>query len=187
MPNIEMKSTYADLAKAREAALRLGGKFLWKDCQVDTYFHTKVGKLKLRQSKLNGSELLPYIKTDTDGLKKSDYAKLPVEDAALVKHLFSSLLGQKSEVKKNREVYLIGNVRVHLDEVEGLGNFLEFEAVYEESSGTTQAAEHSKVIKLMREFGVEAGDLLEGSYPELLARAATRESGLESGTVAYPL
>jgi predicted adenylyl cyclase CyaB len=170
MPNIEMKAFYPDLARAREIAIQLGGTLLWVDTQLDTYFYTRAGKLKLRESGRNGAELLPYIKKEADGLKRSDYAKLPVEDAVLVKDLLSELLGRKQEVRKTREVYLIGNVRVHLDQVEGLGNFLEFEAVFAEDSPQTQSAEERKVNDLMEQFGVERERLREGSYPELLSQ-----------------
>jgi adenylate cyclase class 2 len=167
MPNIEIKARCQDLAQARAHAVRLGGRHLWTDRQVDTYFFTRGGKLKLRQSELNGSELIPYLKKDVNGLKRSDYAKLPVKEADLVKGLLADLLGQKSEVCKTREVYLIGNVRVHLDEVEDLGSFLEFEAVFSEEAD--QPREQIKVNDLMKEFGVRQDDLCEGSYPDLIA------------------
>ena len=171
MPNIEMKTRFKDLAQARETALRLGGKLLWKDTQIDTYFTTRAGKLKLRESGLNGAELIPYLKTDAAGLKRSDYARIPVNDPVLVKTLFTQLLGQRLEVRKNREVYILGNVRVHLDEVAGLGNFMEFEAVIEKDTRQVQEEEKEKVLRLMKEFGIEDADLLEGSYPDLLAGA----------------
>lgn len=172
MPNIEMKARCPDLSKARETAVALGGNFLWKDLQRDTYFHTKTGKLKLRESGLNGSELLPYIKTENDGLKRSDYAQLPVQDAVLVRGLFDQLLGTAYEVRKEREVYLIGNVRVHLDEVVGLGNFIEFEAVFTDDSPSAEEAETRKVAELMQRFGVRPDQLFSCSYPELLAGEA---------------
>lgn len=149
--------------------MELGGKFLWKDQQVDTYFHTKKGKLKLRQSGLNGNELLPYIKIDEGGLKRSDYANLPVVNASLVEKLFDQLLGTVVRVEKMREVYLIENVRVHLDQVMGLGCFLEFEAVFSDDTPEVEQAESRKVAELMQKFGVKPENLLLGSYPELLA------------------
>lgn len=168
MPNIEMKAPFKDLAKARQKAKDLGGKFLWKDEQIDTYFQTKKGKLKLRQSRLNGSELLPYLKTEDGGLKRSDYVRLPTLEPQLLAVILDQLLGTKTVVRKIREVFLIDNVRVHLDEVDGLGNFLEFEAVFEEDSPRVQMAEHRKVVELMGHFGVTKSDLIQGSYPEMI-------------------
>jgi predicted adenylyl cyclase CyaB len=169
MPNIELKCRYPDLSKARFISQKLGGKYLWKDCQVDTYFNTVKGKMKLRESLKNGSELLPYIKIDQQGLRRSDYAKIPIGEPNLVKHLLSELLGTKFEVRKNREVYLIKNVRIHLDEVEHLGVFLEFEAVFQEDSLEVVAQEREKVLALMGQYGISDKDLLDCSYPELMS------------------
>ena len=175
MPNIEMKAICNDLDKARANALRLGAIPLWKDSQVDTYFHTKAGKLKLRESGENGAELLPYIKTEQAGLKRSDYAKIPISDPILVKSLLEELLGKRLVVKKTREVLLIGNIRVHLDEVEGLGKFLEFEAVFEMDTPENRAREAEKVARLMVEFDSKNEDLIQCSYPELLDAANTTD------------
>jgi adenylate cyclase, class 2 len=173
MPNIEMKARYADLNKAREIAQRLGAKFLWKDEQVDTYFCTRRGKLKLRETGLSGAELLPYVKSDEtcvtgQRLNRSDYAKIPIQEPALVKELLEALLGRRLEIRKLREVHLIGNVRIHLDEVRGLGRFLEFEAVFDGTAPEVEAAECAKVVALMAEFGLGEKDLLQGSYPDLM-------------------
>jgi len=170
MQNIELKAQYRDLEKARRIAMSLGARLLWKDHQEDTYFVTQQGKLKLRESGLNGSELLPYIKADQSGTKRSDYAKIPVADAALVKSLLTELLGKKLSVKKTREVFLIENVRVHLDEVVGLGNFLEFEAVYEDDTPEAAQREIGKLQELKKTFEISEADLLDGSYPDLLSQ-----------------
>lgn len=181
MPNIEMKARFTQLDNARATALELGGRYLWKDEQVDTYFNTRVGKLKLRQSGLNGSELIPYLKTDRDGLKHSEYVRLPAEDPALVERLLGQLLGTGLTVRKTREVYLIGNVRVHLDEVEGLGAFLEFEAVFDADTEEARNEETRKVAELMQRFGVRPSDLFDASYPELLrADSSQREASNKS-------
>ena len=172
MPNIEIKARYPELARARVIAVEAGAKFLWKDTQVDTYFVTKQGKLKLRESSLNGAELIPYAKSESEGIKRSDYARIPIADVPLVKALFHQLLGTKIAVTKLREVYLLGNIRVHLDEVERLGSFLEFEAVFESESDATQTQEREKIRALMHRFHVSDEELLQGSYPDLLAEKA---------------
>lgn len=176
MPNIEMKAVYRDLDSARKIIKDLNSQFLWKDSQVDTYFFTRAGKLKLRQSQLNGSELLPYFKTDDDGLKRSDYVRLPTQEPELLCSLLDQLLGTKMVVRKIGEVYLIENVRVHLDQVDGLGNFLEFEAVFTEESAEVQNREKRKVEKLMQQFLISPSDLFDGSYPELLSAKASLQN-----------
>jgi adenylate cyclase, class 2 len=175
MPNIELKAHYPKLPRAREIAIELNAEPLWKDEQIDTYFITRAGKLKLRESKLNGSELIPYVKVDKAGLMRSDYTRLPVANPELTKSLLNSLLGIKLSVKKQREVFLRGNIRIHLDEVENLGSFIEFEAVFEEDTPEVQSAERKKVYDLMKLFEISPGDVLDSSYPELLLKKKHEE------------
>lgn len=169
MPNIEIKARYPNLDLAQEIAQKIGAKLLWSDDQEDTYFSTRTGQLKLRESRVNGSELIPYIKSEDENTKRSDYAKLPVTDPALVKSLLNALLGAKQVIRKHRKVFLVENVRVHLDSVDGLGNFLEFEAVFHGDTPEAVAREKAKLKDLMSVFQIVPGSLLEGSYPDLLA------------------
>jgi predicted adenylyl cyclase CyaB len=69
-------------------------------------------------------------------------------------------------VEKHREIYLYRNVRIHLDEVRGLGSFLEFEAVL--GPGVDQVAGQSQLDFLAREFSLDRGDLLSGSYSDMV-------------------
>ena len=84
-----------------------------------------------------------------------------------MRELLARLLGVHRVVRKTREIFLVGNVRVHLDEVEGLGSFVELEAVFDGSPGV-EAAERAKVARLLRELGVRDEDLVAGSYETLL-------------------
>ena len=98
---------------------------------MDTYFRTRAGRLKLRESSLSGGELIPYLRPDAGGARRSDYRVIPVDDPPGVKALLTELLGVHRVVVKQREIFLAGNVRIHLDRVEGLGTFLELEAVFD--------------------------------------------------------
>lgn len=166
MPNIEIKARYKDLEKGRRIARRLGARHLGRDHQVDTYFKTAAGRLKLRESSLSGGQLIPYLRSDRTGPKKSDYVLLPAGDPARTKRLLGALLGVDTVVEKRRDIYLVGNVRVHLDEVVGLGTFFELEAVYSDESRAAAHDERRKVLELLRVFEVAPGDLLQGSYRE---------------------
>ena len=170
MQNIEIKARYSDLAKARAIAQKLGAQFLWKDRQIDTYFKTPNGRLKLRESDLKMAELIPYQRPIVAGPKKSDYLVIPIEDPGKLKSMLSSLLGIDVVVEKIRELYMIGNVRVHLDEVHSLGRFFEFEAVYERVED--ELKEKEKVQTLLSAFEIHERDLLTGSYRELLRENA---------------
>ncbi len=177
MPNIEIKALYPDLAKARRIAKGLNAWFKGRDRQVDTYFVTRKGRFKLRESTLGGAELIPYLRPDRRGPKKCDYAVIPVQDAPKVKKLLKALLGTDEVVEKQRDIYLVGNVRVHLDQVKGLGNFLELEAVYQGDTSRKRAIEESKARKLLEIFEVPRKNLLENSYREISKRGKKRTSG----------
>jgi predicted adenylyl cyclase CyaB len=76
--------------------------------------------------------------------------------------------GIRGVVKKTRYLYLVGQTRVHLDDVEGLGQFMELEVVMREGQNDMDG----QVIAegLMAALGVEENDLLEGAYMDLLEK-----------------
>jgi adenylate cyclase, class 2 len=170
MPNIEIKARYPDLLKARRIAKGLHACFKGLDRQVDTYFKTHTGRLKLRESGLGYAELIPYQRPDQKGPKTCHYDVIPVKNPRKAKALFQSLLGIDVVVEKKREIYLAENVRIHLDRVKNLGNFLEFEAVFQNDSPRNRKAERSKVEKLLRSFEVPPGSLLRNSYREMVKK-----------------
>jgi predicted adenylyl cyclase CyaB len=172
--NVEIKARCADLAAARRRVEGLRGRRVGLDRQVDTYFRTDRGRLKLRESSLSGGQLVPYLRPDRRGPRRSDYRLIPVEDPAGVSRLLGEILGVHRVVRKEREIWLIDNVRVHLDRVEGLGTFLELEAVFD---GSAEAApgQEARVRRLMAELGVEEGDLVPVSYEGLLGEAGGGE------------
>jgi adenylate cyclase, class 2 len=173
MPNIEIKATYKNLEKAREICQSLKAEYVGLDRQVDTYFHVPHGRLKLRESSLSGAYLIPYIRPNQEGPKKSNYGILPVANAEHTKSLFAEMLGIDLVVKKNREIYLIDNVRVHLDEVDELGCFFEFEAVYDEDTEAQRLQEEKKVYDLMKVFDISENSLEKTSYQQLLTQVAS--------------
>ena len=167
-----MKSrlSYPNLVKGRKIALRLKARFVGHDWQVDTFFKVPKGRLKLRESTLKGDMLIPYLRPNVRGPKTSQYVVIPIPDAAKTKLLLKATLGVEGVVEKQRELYLLGNVRIHLDRVKGLGNFLEFEAVISKDTPKNRKAETNKVKKLLDVFEVGPKDLLENSYRDLLKR-----------------
>ena len=169
MPNIEIKVRYPDLEKARRIAQALQTQYVGVLDQTDTYFKTNTGRLKLREFGSGPAQLIPYQKSYAAAPSRSDYALMTVEDPALVKRLFGLLLGIEFVVAKHREVFLIENVRIHLDEVAGLGNFVEFEAVFTTDTHQARALETSKVERLMELFEIKASDLMTQSYVDCLS------------------
>ena len=171
--NIEIKARYPDLEKAENIARRLGAKFLGKDFQTDTFFNAPKGRLKLRESSLSGTILIPYLRSDQKEAKEARYVLLPVKDVSTTKALFSEILGERLIVEKTRRIYLLENIRIHLDEVKDLGNFLEFEAVIDAKHPEEES--QATLDELLKKFGVEVEHLIAGAYADLLQEKLNSE------------
>ena len=167
MRNIEIKARLSDLAAARRTAEGLATERLGVQVQVDTYFHCPHGRLKLREIVGQRAELVYYERPDQPAPKGSDYQLVPVPDPAALTAALTAALGVRSVVRKRREIFLHHNVRIHLDEVDGLGVFLEFEAVL--GPGIDDRAGQGRLDELVRRFNIAADALLSGSYGDAAA------------------
>ena len=170
MRNVELKARDPDPDRSFERALALGADDRGEIKQRDTYFAAVRGRLKLREQEAGGSplwdELIGYSRADSTEPGTSSYLRVPVADAAALREALDSALGTLVTVVKRRRVLLWENVRIHLDEVEGLGSYVELEGVAEAESDLS--VEHEKVERLRRELGIEDQDLVAGSYSDLL-------------------
>jgi predicted adenylyl cyclase CyaB len=169
--NLEIKAPCADLDAARAAALRIGAEPAYDEEQRDTYFKTRVGRLKLRETSTGRAELIPYLRPDRPGARRSDYRVIEVRDGDGTRALLGEILGVHRVVRKRREVLMWQNVRIHLDRVDGLGTFLELEAVFD-GSADAEAEQRRTVDWLLRALGVAPETCLAGSYESLLEVAA---------------
>ena len=133
--------------------------------QIDTYFDVPEGRLKLREEN-NSCELIYYRRMDQCGPKCSIYELAPVGSPAEIRHLLEAAFGVMAIVTKERTVYLYENVRIHLDQVERLGSFIELESVMGEV--LTEPEAESLVKQLMIEFSIKPKDLVKGSYCDMM-------------------
>ena len=165
MRNLEIKATVDSLAAARRRLGVLEGATRHAILrQTDWYFRVPKGRLKLRVVGANrDGELIAYLRPDKTGARTSEFQRLPTSDAAGTRRLLERMLGAQGCVRKRREVWLYRNARVHLDTVEGLGQFIEIEVVV--TSGMTQAR---ALMKELREaLGINRQHLLARSYGEM--------------------
>lgn len=169
MQNIELKAVYPDLAKGTRLSETLGATHQGELRQIDTYFHVRFGRLKLREVEDRPeAELIAYHREDKARARASVYEIIPIPDPAAAKRGLASTLGIRAIVSKRRELWFWKNVRIHLDRVEHLGGFIEFEAVLEDSS---QAEEGRRLVgDLARHFGIAPRDVQQVSYAELLMK-----------------
>ena len=164
--NIELKARCPDLDAARDAAQRLGAQFAGTLEQRDTYFVVPRGRLKLRQTASRGAELVAYARENSAAVRGSDYRLVVVPDPAALVAALEASLGVRGDVVKTRELWMWRRVRIHLDRVERLGTFLEFEAVLD--PGEPDDEGHRKIAALREALHVRDPDLIGTSYSDLL-------------------
>ena len=170
--NIELKARLAALEPAREVAQRLATERLPDQHQVDTYFACPNGRLKLREIDDQQAQLIWYDRPDQKDAKSCSYLLVSVDDSTALNEALTRAMGIRVVVEKHREIYLYHNVRIHLDQVDRLGVFLEFEAVL--GPDADEADGHAKIAWLSDRLRLSDGDMLEGSYADLLeTQAAT--------------
>jgi homotetrameric cytidine deaminase len=157
--NLEIKARDPDPARSLELALELGAEDRGEFAQRDTYFARATGRLKVREQTPGDTELIQYRRSDEAGPRVSHYRRVPAPDA--LREALEAALGTLVVVEKRRRLLLAGRVRIHLDRVEGLGDFIELEAV-----GDDDAA----AIDRLREQ-LQIGELIPGSYSDLLLDA----------------
>jgi predicted adenylyl cyclase CyaB len=164
--NIEIKAETKDLKKLRALAEELSDVAGATITQEDTFFHAPRGRLKLRTLSPERGELIYYERADASGPKPSNYLVYATSDPNSLKATLSASLGVRGIVRKRRTLYRVGQTRIHLDEVEHLGTFLELEVVLGPGQGEHEGA--MIAAELMAQLGIKKGDLIEVAYIDLL-------------------
>ena len=163
--NIEIKARARNFEELKSRAESLSDTPVQIIPQEDTFFNTPQGRLKLRVL-ADHAQLIYYTRPDQEGPKRSDYHITHSTDPENLKRVLGLAYGIRGVVKKTRYLYLVGQTRVHLDDVQGLGQFMELEVVMEE--GQTDAEGQKIAEDLMSALGVDSVDLIDGAYMDLL-------------------
>jgi adenylate cyclase class IV len=165
--NIEIKARVRDASRARALAEAVSGGPPVLLEQEDTFFNSPRGRLKLRVLAPDRGELILYDRPDAAGPKRSLYHVVPTARPDLVREALATALGVVGVVRKTRRLYGIGRTRIHIDDVEGLGCFLELEVMMKEGE---PAAEGEAIARdLMSRLEVREDDLVPGAYVDLAA------------------
>lgn len=164
--NLELKARCPDLASVRAVIQRLAISQNWVERQTDTYYRVPHGRLKLREINEQSAVLIWYDRLDRREVRTSSYYLVPVIDAARMHALLTAAFGVRVTVRKQRDIYLWHNVRIHLDDVAGLGSFIELEAVL--SPDADEATSTGRLRQLIRDLAIQATDVLAPSYADLL-------------------
>lgn len=163
--NIELKARDLDPAGSLQASLDLGAEDHGWLQQLDTYFRVAHGRLKLREQDTT-AELIYYERSDEPVERESTYRIVPIEDPDGLKDTLSAALGILVAVEKSRRLLIWRNVRIHLDEVPGLGSFIELEAVAAPDSDLS--SEYRNVARLRETLGITDELVLAGGYSDEL-------------------
>jgi len=164
--NIEIKARARNFALLRQRAEALSDTPAQLIPQEDTFFHIPAGRLKLRQLAPDFAQLVYYQRADASGPKRSTYHIFETRDPLSLKSVLSLALGVRGVVRKTRTLYLVGQTRLHLDQVDGLGDFMELEVVLR--PGQSDADGQAIARGLMSRLEVQDEDLLEGAYMDML-------------------
>jgi len=164
--NVEIKARVKDLESLRERVEEIADSGPVVTKQVDTFFKCRNGRLKLRESPGADGQLIFYIRPDSLEPAESSYSLVAVSDSSGLLDTLSRAMGVKTVVRKVRSLYHAGQTRIHLDEVEGLGAFMELEVVLAPGES---AAQGTRIAHgLMEQLGISDKDLVKVAYADLL-------------------
>jgi adenylate cyclase len=168
--NVEIKarvSTFDSIVEKVEAFADDGPTIIE---QEDTFFNCPRGRLKLRKFSESEGELIFYNRPDTLEPKECQYIISPTPSPGSLRDVLSHSLGIKGLVRKQRTLYLVGQTRIHLDEVEGLGKFIEIEVVLHPEQNTADGVRIAN--DLIEKLGIHVSDLVDRAYIDILLERA---------------
>ena len=168
--NIEIKAKSNNHDKIREFLKSHNADFKGIDHQIDTYFKVNKGRLKLREGNIENF-LIYYERENKEGPKQSNIILFKSASGSSLKSILISANGVLTVVDKKREIYFIENVKFHLDTVQGLGMFMEIEAIDKDGDiGKEKLLEQCN--KYLKYFEISKSDLISVSYSDLLLEKA---------------
>jgi adenylate cyclase, class 2 len=171
--NFEFKARLKDSAHVRAMLKKARARFLGTDRQIDTYFHVPAGRLKIREGRIENS-LIHYQRTNSAHARRSHVELMLFPRRNSVRAILSGALGVLAVVDKRREIYFVGNVKIHLDRVRGLGTFLEVEAMTR--SGDMEKV-RAQAVKFQKLFAIAPEDIVPQSYSDLVLEKPKKRKG----------
>lgn len=171
--NIEIKAQCSHPDRIKAILNEKGARFVGTDHQVDTYYKVPEGRLKLRQGNIENA-LIYYIRGNQAGPKTSHIKLFKTTSGEELQDLLTTALGVLTLVDKSREIYFIKNVKFHIDQVQGLGSFVEIEAI--DDSGTYSLEElQYQCDRYLELFEIQPNQLVAVSYSDLLLNQKSQQ------------
>lgn len=164
--NVEIKARVVSIASLAVKSAHMANAAPVDILQDDTFFNCEQGRLKLRTLDDGTGVLIFYRRENALGPKESFYECARTDEPDALRTTLSLAYGQAGRVRKHRTVFLAGRTRIHLDCVQGLGDFLELEV--ELGDGETAESGVEEAHELMRALGISDSQLVDGAYVDLL-------------------
>jgi adenylate cyclase class 2 len=164
--NVEIKARTRAPDQVLQRLAELGAELQGVDHQVDTYYEARSGRLKLRRGTIENA-LIAYQRADEAGPKVSQVTLYEPNDPDRLHATLSAALGILVVVDKQRHIWRSDNDKLHVDEVKGLGAFLEIEAIDRRGS-LGEVALRRQCREWLELLAVDDADLVERSYSDLL-------------------
>ena len=171
--NFEFKARLRDELHVRATLKRVRARFVGTDHQIDTYFQVPSGRLKIREGRIENA-LIFYHRTNSARARRSTVDMMLLPRRNSVRVILSNSLGVLAVVDKKREIYFVGNVKIHLDRVHGLGKFLEVEAITK-SGDVRKVREQAK--RFQKLFEISSSDIVPLSYSDLILEERSAKAG----------
>lgn len=165
---VELKAKVDNLESMRSKLKALGAQHTGAFHHIDTYFMVPIGRLKLRQIGSEKTELIYYERANISKPKRSDVFVLEISENKTITALLKRILKVKVTVKKTREIYWYQKAQIHLDTVDSLGSYVEFERKTLNTHRETKRNAHL-LEQLMETLGINPEDLEELSYSDLVS------------------
>jgi predicted adenylyl cyclase CyaB len=167
--NVELKAIDPDRGRSLAVCRALDAEDRGELWQLDTYFAVPTGRLKLREQQPGRAHLIQYNRSNRPEERESLYRVACIDEPKAFVDVLSAALPVRVIVSKRRRLFLHGSVRIHLDDVEGLGHFIELEAVAPTESDLTH--EHRLIAELRGAFGLHDELLMPTGYADQLEAA----------------
>lgn len=174
--NVEIKASVRDPGRMQALVEKAAGSPVRIIHQEDIFFRSGSGRLKLRILSDDSGELIYYRRPDTVGARISEYTVYRTDSPRQLRTLLAQALGETVTVRKKRELYMAGQTRIHLDEVEDLGTFLELEVVLQPGQNFEEGFRIAG--ELFEELEIDETDLVACAYSDLIAMKGGPESSL---------
>jgi predicted adenylyl cyclase CyaB len=165
--NIEIKARISSVEELLPKVRLMAERGPWEIRQDDHYFACAGGRLKLRVDAEGAGELIYYRRSDQLSPRPSFYLRSAIPDPDTLRELLAQAFGEVGRIEKRRTLFLRGRTRIHLDQVKGLGHFLELEVVLAEDEPLAQATIEAN--ELLKQLGLDPSQRIAGSYLDLLA------------------